>query len=84
MGEGENVLRPIYDLSGTSLTNTSSFRVDCEKYLSEGACITAFSEYFFSLPPGLTFKNSTWCSPCVQCFVRISEQRAAIVLYIIS
>jgi len=23
------------------------------------------------LPPGLKFKNSPWCSLCVECFVRI-------------
>jgi hypothetical protein len=36
------------------------------------------------LPPGLTFKNHTWCSFCVQCFVRISEQTATFVLYTIN
>jgi hypothetical protein len=25
----------------------------------------------FTEPPGLTIKNSTWCSLCVECFVRI-------------
>jgi len=29
-------------------------------------------------------KNSTWCSLCVECFVRISEQTAAFVLYVIN
>ena len=33
------------------------------------------------VPPGLTFKNSTWRSLCVECFVRISEQIAIISLY---
>jgi len=35
-------------------------------------------------PPGLTLKNSTWCSLCIQCFVRISEQTATFALYIIN
>jgi hypothetical protein len=35
---------------------------------------------FLYTPPGLTYKNSTWCSLCVECFVRISEQRAAFAL----
>ena len=55
---GGKVLRPIYDISGTRLTNTSSFSLDREQYLREGAWIIAFSEYCFSLPPGLKFKNS--------------------------
>ena len=36
------------------------------------------------VPPGLTFKNSTWRSLCVECFVRISEQTATFALYIIN
>ena len=39
---------------------------------------------FFTYHQGLTFKNSTWCSLCVECFVRISEQTATFVLYIIN
>ena len=39
---------------------------------------------FLYVPLGLTFKNSTWCSLCVECFVRISEQTAAFALYIIN
>jgi hypothetical protein len=35
-------------------------------------------------PPGSTFKNSTWCSPCIQCFVLISEQTATFALYVIN
>jgi len=34
--------------------------------------------------PGLTMKNSTWCSLYVDCFVRISEQRATFALYFIN
>ena len=50
--------------------------------------ISFFPLTFYSLavsyvPPGLTFKNSAWCSRCVECFVRISEQRASVALYII-
>ena len=37
---------------------------------------------FFYVPPGLTFKNSTWCPLCVECFVRISEQTTTLALYI--
>jgi len=33
---------------------------------------------------GLTLKHITWCSLCVECFVRISGQTAAFALYIIS
>jgi len=32
-------------------------------------------------PPGLIFKNSTWCSLCVEWFVRISEQTTTFALY---
>jgi hypothetical protein len=39
---------------------------------------------FFYVRPGLTYKNSTWCSLCVQCFVWMSEQTAAFVLHIIN
>ena len=39
---------------------------------------------FLYVPPGLTFKNSTWRSLCVECFVRISEQTATFALYIIN
>jgi hypothetical protein len=35
---------------------------------------------FFTYHPGLTFKNSTRCSLCVECFVRISEQTANFTL----
>jgi len=33
---------------------------------------------------GLTFKNSTRCSLGVECFVRISEQTATLVSYVIN
>ena len=39
---------------------------------------------FFTYHQVLTFKNSTWCSLCVQCFVRISEQTATFALYSIN
>ena len=39
---------------------------------------------FFTYHQGLTFKNSTWRSFCVECFVRISEQTATFALYIIN
>ena len=35
-----------------------------------------------SLTQGVIFKNSTWCSLCVECFVGISEQTATFALYI--
>ena len=38
---------------------------------------------FFTYHQGLTFKNSTWRSLRVECFVRISEQTATFALYII-
>jgi hypothetical protein len=38
----------------------------------------------FNLKQGLIFKNSTWCSLCCECFVRISEQTATFALYIIN
>ena len=40
--------------------------------------------YFLYVPPRLTLKNSTLCSLCVECFVRISAQRAAFALYVIN
>jgi len=36
------------------------------------------------MPPGLTLKNSTWCSLCVECFVQISEQTVTFALYVIN
>ena len=39
---------------------------------------------FLYVPPGLTFKNSTWCSLCVACFVQISDWTATSALYIIN
>jgi hypothetical protein len=36
---------------------------------------------FFTYRQGLTLKNSTWRSLCVECFVRISEQTATFALY---
>ena len=39
---------------------------------------------FLYVPPGLTFKNSTWRSLCVELFVRISEQTATFALYIVN
>ena len=38
------------------------------------------SSGFFTYHQGLTFKNSTCRSLCVECFVRISEQTATFVL----
>jgi hypothetical protein len=42
------------------------------------------SSGFFTYHQVLTFKNSTWYSLCVECFVRISEQTAAFAVYIIN
>ena len=39
---------------------------------------------YFTYHQGLTFKNSTWRSLCVECFVRISEQTATFALYSIN
>jgi hypothetical protein len=39
---------------------------------------------FFYVPPGLTLKISAWCSLCVECFVRISEQTATFAVYVIN
>ena len=39
---------------------------------------------FFTYHKGLTLKNSTWRSLCVECFVRISEQTATFALYVIN
>jgi len=38
----------------------------------------------FYVQPGLTFKNSTRCSLCVECFVWISEQTVAFAVYVIN
>ena len=35
---------------------------------------------FFTYHQGLIFKNSTWCSLCFECFVRISEQTVTFAL----
>ena len=45
--------------------------------------MTTSYQPFFSVPPGLTSKNTTCRSLCVECFVRISEQTATFALYII-
>ena len=39
---------------------------------------------YFTYHQGLTFKNSTRFSLCVECFVRISQQTATFTLYIIN
>ena len=39
---------------------------------------------YFTYHQGLTFKNPTWRSLCVECFVRISEQTATFALYSIN
>ena len=39
---------------------------------------------FFLYHQFFTFKNSTWYSLCVECFVQISEQTATFALYIIN
>ena len=39
---------------------------------------------FFTYHKGLIFKNSTWCSLCVEWFVRISEQTATFALHVIN
>ena len=36
------------------------------------------------VPPGLTLKNSTRCSLCVECFVWTSKQTATFPLYVIN
>jgi hypothetical protein len=36
---------------------------------------------FVYVQPGLKFKNSIWCSLCVEGFVRILEQTAIFALY---
>jgi hypothetical protein len=38
---------------------------------------------FFTYYQVLTFKNSTWCSLSVECFVRISEHTMTFALYVI-
>ena len=39
---------------------------------------------FLYVPQGLTFRNSTWRSFCIERFVRISEQTATFALYSIN
>jgi len=53
-------------------------RVSC------GENVTQCGWTFLYVPPGLILKNSTWCSLCVERFVRISEQTAAFALYVIN
>jgi len=38
---------------------------------------------FLYVPPGLTFKNSTRCPLCAECFVWISEHTATFAVYVI-
>ena len=42
------------------------------------------SGFFTYTTTRLNVQNSTWCSLCVECFVRVSEQTAAIVVYVIN
>ena len=37
-----------------------------------------------TVPPGLTLKNTIWCSLCVECFVRISEETATFAVCVIN
>jgi hypothetical protein len=39
---------------------------------------------FFYVPPGLTFKISTWYSLYIECFIWISEQTATFAVYVIN
>jgi hypothetical protein len=41
------------------------------------------TQRFLYVQPGLTFNNSTRCSPCFECLVRISEQTATFAVYVI-
>jgi len=52
-------------------------------------CVVTYSLTSQSLAVSLlttrfNIQNSTWCSLCVECFVRISEQTAAFALYVIN
>ena len=40
------------------------------------------SSFFTYSTSGFNDQNSTWCSLCVECFIRISEQAAAFALYV--
>ena len=45
--------------------------------------VQPFKAYrFLYVPPGLTFRNSTWCSICVERFVRSTEQTANFAIFI--
>jgi hypothetical protein len=63
---------------------TLSHTISHHLTLSHTTSTSTFQSLAVSLctvPTGLTFKNSTWCSLCVECFVRISEQTATFALY---
>jgi len=48
-------------------------------------CLNPFKAYrFLYVPPGLKLKNSTWCSLCFECFLRISEETATFASYTIN
>ena len=64
----------IWYVVGNALSDTSSWW--CNFWGS--------SHRFLYVPPGLTFINSTLCSLCFECFVRISEQTATFALYSIN
>jgi len=42
------------------------------------------AQQFLYVLPGLTFKSSTWCLLCFECFVWISEQTVAFAVYMIN
>jgi len=56
------------------------FYVQCDSISKCKYTIDLLNPGGFYVPPGLTFKNFTWCSLGVKCFVRISEQTATFAL----
>ena len=65
------------------LTDTCQHSPIVVKIKCKQSCINLLkSSSFFMYHQVLMFKNSTWRSLCVECFVRISEQTATFALYI--
>ena len=72
---GKKGLQLTFIIPSKTLSEIGKTEVDYIKLLKPSG--------FFTYQQGLTFKNSTWRSLCVECFIRISEQTATFALHII-
>jgi len=71
-------------LMGSELTTFWRIKVRTSWHVTQCNFFTFKAYRFLYVPPGSTFRNSTWYSLCVRCFVRISEQTAAFAVYSIN